>query len=85
MFGLGFPELLIILVIILVIFGAGKLPQVGEALGKGLSKFRGAMDEKDAPAPETTASTPSNVGHEEAVIINKEVEAKEENKEEVKS
>lgn len=46
MFGLGFPELLIILVIILVIFGAGKLPQVGEALGKGLSKFRGAMEDK---------------------------------------
>lgn len=46
MFGLGFPELLIILVIILVIFGAGKLPQVGEALGKGMSKFRNAMDDK---------------------------------------
>jgi len=46
MFGLGFPELLIILVIILVLFGAGKLPQVGEALGKGLNKFRGAMEDK---------------------------------------
>jgi len=46
MFGLGFPELLLILVIILVIFGAGKLPQVGEALGKGLNKFRTAMDDK---------------------------------------
>jgi sec-independent protein translocase protein TatA len=76
MFGLGFPELLIILVIILVIFGAGKLPQVGEALGKGLNKFRGAMDEKDTP--ETPASTPTKVEHDEAVIINKEVKAKEE-------
>jgi len=46
MFGLGFPELLIILVIILVIFGAGKLPQVGDALGKGLNKFRTAIDDK---------------------------------------
>ena len=80
MFGLGFPELLIILVIILVVFGAGKLPQVGEALGKGLNKFRGAMDEKDTP--ETPASTPSGVEHEESVIINKE-EAKV--KEEAKS
>jgi sec-independent protein translocase protein TatA len=79
MFGLGFPELLIILVIILVVFGAGKLPQVGEALGKGLNKFRGAMDEKDTP--ETPASPPSGVEHEEAVIINKEeAKAKEEAK-----
>ena len=70
MFGLGFPELLIILVIILVIFGAGKLPQVGEALGKGLNKFRNAMDEKETP--ETPAGAASNVGHEEAVTINKE-------------
>jgi len=57
MFGLGFPELLIILVIILVIFGAGKLPQVGEALGKGLNKFRTAMDDK----PEKSAVAHSKV------------------------
>jgi sec-independent protein translocase protein TatA len=78
MFGLGFPELLIILVIILVIFGAGKLPQVGEALGKGLNKFRGAMDEKNTS--ETQSDTPPGVEHEEAVVIEEEAKSKEEPK-----
>lgn len=36
------PELLVILVIVLVIFGAGKLPQIGEGLGKGIRNFRKA-------------------------------------------
>ena len=36
------PELLIILVIILIIFGAGKLPQIGEGLGKGIRNFKKA-------------------------------------------
>ena len=36
----GWPEALIILVVILIVFGVGKLPQVGGALGKGLSEFR---------------------------------------------
>ena len=41
-FGIGMPELLIILVIILIIFGAGKLPQIGEGLGKGIRNFKKA-------------------------------------------
>lgn len=49
MFGLGALELTIILVLVLVVFGAGKLPQVGESLGKGLSKFKQAMDDKEKP------------------------------------
>ena len=43
MFGLGTMELVIILVIVLVIFGAGKLPQVGSALGKGIKNFKEGM------------------------------------------
>ena len=45
MFGLGIPELLIILVIIIVIFGASRLPQIGEGLGKGIRNFRHATKE----------------------------------------
>ena len=43
MFGLGTTELIIILVLVLIIFGAGKLPQVGGALGKGLRNFKDGM------------------------------------------
>jgi sec-independent protein translocase protein TatA len=54
MFGIGMPELLIILVIILIIFGAGKLPQIGEGLGKGIRNFKKATtkepDEIDVTA-----------------------------------
>ena len=45
MFGLGTQELIIILVLVLIVFGAGKLPQVGGALGKGLRNFKAGIKE----------------------------------------
>jgi sec-independent protein translocase protein TatA len=44
---IGVPELILILVIVLVVFGVGKLPQIGGAVGKAISEFRKAQSGKD--------------------------------------
>lgn len=40
---LGLPELLVILVIVVLVFGAGKLPQLGKGIGEGIKNFKDAM------------------------------------------
>ena len=44
MFGWGPSEIILILVLVLVVFGAGKLPEIGGALGKGLRSFKDAVE-----------------------------------------
>lgn len=53
MFNLGMPEVIIILVIALVVFGPGKLPEAGKSLGKGMSELRRALSGESAKEDET--------------------------------
>ena len=54
MFGIGFPELVVIMVVCLLIFGPGKIPEIGAALGKGMRDFQRALN----PPPEDAAASP---------------------------
>lgn len=47
MFGIGMPEMLVILVIVFIVFGAGKLPEIGGAIGRGIKNFKKATQEPD--------------------------------------
>ena len=65
MFGIGVPELILILVVGLIVFGPGKLPEMGRSLGKGIREFRKASNALTAainapeppPAPPTAQTT----------------------------
>ncbi len=57
MFNFSMPELILVLIIALVVFGPGKLPEIGKALGKGLNEFKGAVGGDKQEETETTKKT----------------------------
>ena len=73
MMGLGWQELTIILIIVVIVFGAGKLPEVGGALGKGIKEFKtqSTAPDDELPAGSTTTTTATKTRVEEPVIAEK--------------
>ena len=57
MTGIGFPEVMIILVIIMIIFGAGKLPEIGSAFGNSIRNFKKSMKEAEEETEELSEAT----------------------------
>lgn len=72
MFGsFGWMELMLILIIVLIIFGAGKIPQLGEGLGKAIKGFKKSVHEADAidvtpPPADAPAGQPSQIAQAQA-------------------
>ncbi len=62
MFGIGMQELLVILLIVIIIFGAKRLPELSGSLGKAIRNFKRAMSEPDEIdiTPDKKASPPAN-------------------------
>lgn len=60
MFGLGTPELLLIFVVVVLVFGAGKLPEIGSGLGKAIRNFKKAGEEINMPSEENVKHSPED-------------------------
>ncbi len=76
MAGLGWQELTIILVIVIIIFGAGKLPEIGGALGKGIKEFKTQSGDEEGALPSGTAASATR-RDEPKVIEKREIRADE--------
>jgi sec-independent protein translocase protein TatA len=63
MFGLGTTELILILVIVVIFFGAGKLPDVGAGIAKGIKNFKKNLNDEKAPENPVIEAEKSGVSH----------------------
>ena len=54
--GVGWQELIVVLIIVVIIFGAGKLPEIGGAMGKSIKEFKHAAEEQAAPLASKTSA-----------------------------
>lgn len=70
---LGWQELVIVLVIVIIIFGAGRLPEIGGALGKSIKEFKANSETSDTPAGQIKSTTTK-----ERIVDDAKVEAKRE-------
>jgi sec-independent protein translocase protein TatA len=52
MFGMGYQELLVVLVVVLVLFGGAKIPELMRGVGKGISEFKNGVEEAKRPLQE---------------------------------
>ena len=72
--GIGLPELLIVLVIIMIIFGASKLPGIGSTLGNTVKSFKQSMKETSEDATEETVRSGPEIEAEDIKLISQGLE-----------
>jgi TatA/E family protein of Tat protein translocase len=59
-FGIGLPEILIFLVVVLLLFGASRVPEIGRSLGKGMREFKDAVSGHDDERPSSLPRAPED-------------------------
>ena len=66
-FGIGLPEVLVFLVVVLLLFGASRVPEIGRSMGKGMREFKDAVSGKDEEQERAPSSLPRAPEDEENV------------------
>ena len=62
-FGIGLPEIIIFLVVVLLLFGANRVPEIGRSVGKGMREFKDAVTGRDDERPPRLPEAPEDEEH----------------------